>query len=168
MALSEAQGIALGGFMGTGKSTVGPILAKRLSLPFVDLDHWIEAMAGMGVEQIFSTEGEAGFRKREQDALRGCVSSACVVSLGGGTLHYPGNVDILSSFRVLVLHAPWSVVHARLKQDATSRPLVEDARQLYLDREEGYAKAGTLVPVDQLQPAQVVNRLLEYLGGASA
>ena len=64
--------VVLVGFMGSGKSTVGPQLAERLKRPFVDLDDVIEADAGQSVAEIFSNEGEAGFRERESPTCKAC------------------------------------------------------------------------------------------------
>ena len=65
---AEMKGISLIGFMGSGKSTVGRLLADNLGIPFVDLDEEIEKEAGMSVPEIFSREGEGGFRNRESRA----------------------------------------------------------------------------------------------------
>src|SRR4029077_14140777 len=73
------------GFMGSGKSTVGPYLAQRMERPFVDLDDVIEADAGRTVAEIFSSEGEAGFRERETRCLQRALEARdSVVAVGGG------------------------------------------------------------------------------------
>ena len=72
---------------GSGKSTLGKLLAERLDLPFLDLDKIVQNDAGMPVRRIFAEEGESGFRAREKRALEVvCERSGCVVALGGGTL----------------------------------------------------------------------------------
>ena len=72
---------------GSGKSTLGKLLAERLGLPFLDLDKEVQNEAGMPVRRIFAEEGEAGFRAREKRALdSACRHERCVVALGGGTL----------------------------------------------------------------------------------
>lgn len=82
--------------MGAGKSTIGQLVAARIGLPFGDLDALVVADAGgIGVPEIFSREGERGFRVREARALRAaCTAPPHVLALGGGTLHQPGALEI--------------------------------------------------------------------------
>ena len=78
-------GLALVGMPGAGKSTVGALAAARLGMPFVDLDGEIEKAAGMPIPRIFETEGEAGFRRRETEALRRvALVGGQVIAAGGG------------------------------------------------------------------------------------
>ena len=84
--------IFLYGPPGVGKSTLGCKLARRLHLPFLDLDERIEAQAGMTIPEIFAREGESGFRNREtQTLLEAVTDSPSVISLGGGALLSPQN-----------------------------------------------------------------------------
>ncbi|MGH9464003.1 MAG: shikimate kinase, partial [Thermoanaerobaculia bacterium] len=77
--------VFLTGFMGCGKSTVGPELARRLGVPFVDLDEEIAGRVGRSIAAIFEQDGETGFRRRERDALLATgESAAAVVATGGG------------------------------------------------------------------------------------
>ncbi|HEY5373921.1 MAG TPA: shikimate kinase, partial [Polyangiaceae bacterium] len=69
--------LILNGFMATGKSTVGALVAQRLGHPFIDLDRTIEAEAGASVESLFSTRGEAAFRALERSCLLRVLSEAC-------------------------------------------------------------------------------------------
>src|SRR5436309_723888 len=91
--------VALVGFMGAGKTSVGRELARQLRWEFVDLDARIAAETGKTVAQIFSTEGEAGFRKRESDELQRVLSELdelgpLVIALGGGTYIAAENRDV--------------------------------------------------------------------------
>ena len=84
MEKAAPRGVALGGFMATGKSTVGPLLAQRLRLPFWDLDLEVETSAGMSIAQVFQTQGESTFRKMERDSLTELVTRApCVLASAG-------------------------------------------------------------------------------------
>lgn len=159
----QARGVAIGGFMGTGKSTIGPLLAQRMGLGFVDLDQAIEAAESCTVAEIFERAGEAGFRVREAaclESLRG--SLPIVLALGGGTLHQPGWRDRLSGFRVVVLQASWRVVRERICAD-DSRPLSSNAEELYAARAAGYRAAGVEIEVDDRTPDEVCEAILSAL-----
>ena len=82
--------LALAGFMGTGKSTIGPLVADRLGRAFVDLDQLVEQREGRSVAELFDRAGEQGFRLAEQRALAATLSGPpSVLALGGGTVHQP-------------------------------------------------------------------------------
>src|SRR5690349_9059414 len=87
--------ILLIGFMGSGKSCVGRRLAGALRYSFIDLDEAIENAAGMRIPQIFATEGEAGFRRRETAALHGMLAQAAVIASGGGLVTLAENRALL-------------------------------------------------------------------------
>lgn len=85
------------GMMGSGKSTVGALIAARARVPFVDLDAAIVAAAGIEVPEIFATEGEAGFRERETAALLEAADAGAVVACGGGVVLAEQNVRVMRS-----------------------------------------------------------------------
>ena len=87
MSNSPRPNIYLVGFMGTGKSTIGRQLAQQLEYSFVDSDHAIEAKAGIGIPEIFESQGESAFRVMEKAFVEtGHDSEGCVVSCGGGVI----------------------------------------------------------------------------------
>jgi shikimate kinase len=97
--LIRTPALYLVGFMGSGKTTIGAALADELGWRFFDLDDDIEAAAGSKIVDIFERDGEAGFRRREHQALDRRVSSAkhgmpMIVALGGGTFAQENNVDL--------------------------------------------------------------------------
>ena len=121
--------IFLIGFMGTGKSTIGPLLAERLKIPFTDLDDQIVSAQGSTIADIFSDEGEEVFRQYELSALRGLLKSpATVIALGGGAVTVDGVLQLLrTTGRTVLLTADWDTLWERLQSD-TQRPLLNPRR----------------------------------------
>ncbi len=116
------------GFMASGKSTVGPRVAERLGLDFVDLDAQIEAQAGRSIPVIFEHDGEAAFRQWEAEALRATADrSDVVVALGGGALADTDNLQFARARgTVIYLRVPADELLRRLKHEADERPLLQD------------------------------------------
>ena len=120
--------IVLLGYMGSGKSTVGKVLAGRLSLPFTDLDTYIEAETGESIPEIFKGRGELYFRRKEHELLLRLLEMPedRVLSLGGGTPAYAGNMQRIlqatpNSF--YLQHSIPSLV-ARLAPEKARRPMI--------------------------------------------
>ena len=119
--------VALIGFMGTGKSTVGKLLAQKLKMHFTETDSLIEDLAGKPIAEIFRTQGEFGFRKLEADIITKIADSRrTVISCGGGIVLNPSNIEQLKTNSLVVyLHAePASILH-RVLQSNEVRPLLE-------------------------------------------
>ncbi len=98
--------IALTGFMGVGKTTVGRVLATLLDWSFFDLDYEIELRQKLLISELFRLHGEAGFREIESDALRSVLQQAprpTVIALGGGTFVQPANAELLRQRGVRVV-----------------------------------------------------------------
>lgn len=152
--------------MGVGKSTVGPLVAERLGLDFLDLDEAIAASAGRSVSALFADEGEAGFRAREAALVaRECMGPPKVLALGGGTLHSGDNLSRLRArYRIVVLHLDWPALDERLRtMTSGDRPLLGRARSLYQSRQAGYAAAGRLVDIAGMDPAAAAEAVLAAL-----
>lgn len=145
--------LALAGPMGSGKTTVGRILARRWSSPFVDLDERVGPAAA-----IFAAEGEAGFRRRERAALAEAVRGEGVLALGGGTVVAPENRALLAGWTVVVLTAGPATLRARVGDDP-ARPLVGALERLLRERAEAYATAGVQLATDGLDPEAVADRV---------
>jgi shikimate kinase len=145
--------IHLAGFMGSGKSTVGRLLARQLLWNFLDLDGVVERHEGRSVARIFAESGEAAFRDSECHVLRQVVSKpSTVVALGGGTLMDGGNQALSRKHAALVwLRCPLEVLEARCAGDedlAGKRPLWGDRealQQRYDERLPGYEAAEFVV-----------------------
>ena len=156
--------IVLCGFMGSGKTTCGSLLARNLNRRFVDLDDFIERREGMKVSEIFARKGEPAFRRMECEAVKELSSqTGLVVAAGGGTLLKKENADALRANGIVVLlDASLDTVRERLRGD-TARPLLhqpgnEDAvGTLYRERVALYrAAADFAVPADGTPEATVL------------
>lgn len=111
---------------GSGKSTIGRILARRLDRPFVDLDAVIESVAKQKIRDIFACEGEAGFRARESAALASAITGApSIIGLGGGALLKPGNrAQAEAAGEILFLDADVHTLQSRVNRAPGTRPLL--------------------------------------------
>ena len=160
-------GIYLAGFMGSGKSTVGRLLADELAWPFVDLDEEIERREGTAISEIFADKGESGFRKAEHEALLEQAAlvrtgNRRVVALGGGTFAFARNREALREAGLtLWLDAGSNVLWGRVC-GATHRPLARDRAafdKLHAARRQSYARADERIDA-AVDPASVVASIL--------
>lgn len=170
--------VFLTGYRGSGKTTVGRLLAERLGVAFVDLDERITSMAGQTIREIFAAEGEAGFRQRESAALCEAVKQQnAVIALGGGALLLETNRAMIPKDRsaVVYLRADAEVLHTRIYSDPTTaaqRPALtalggtlEEIRQLLTDRDPHYRNIMTHeIDVTTLCPEDIANRLHQLVG----
>ena len=119
--------IYLTGFMTSGKSTIGPILANVLGMGFYDLDKEIEKAEGSTVVEIFEKKGEAYFRQVEKNLLENfSKQNNIIVSLGGGTITNIDNLNLLKrTGKIIYLKVSIDVLYKRLK-NKTDRPLFRD------------------------------------------
>lgn len=165
------RNLVLVGFMGTGKSAVGRLLAERLGREFVDLDALIESSAGCPIPRIFAEEGEAGFRKREREAVRQVASrTGLVVATGGGVVLDPDNVrDLGTGGDVVCLTATPATILARVGSDR-NRPLLQGGdplvriKELLAKRAPAYAAVAWQVATDGLDAGAVADRVMEQRG----
>lgn len=171
--VQQARAVVLTGFMGTGKSTVGRLLAKRLGYGFIDLDELIEKEAGMPIKDIFSSFGESRFREFEAQAIErlayGELGTAQVVSTGGGAVVRERNRSLLRSFGVLVcLKASPEEILKRVGK-RPERPLLfgpdreEKLHALLSERQTAYEDCDLEVDTTGLRPEEVVGKIQEYL-----
>ena len=169
--------IWLVGAMGAGKSAVGPLLAARLGLPFVDVDAEVERAAGARIAEIFAREGEAAFRARERDAIERVAGRPAVVALGGGAIAQPGAAQRLAATGTVVwLRARPETLAERIG-DARERPLLAGldpaARRarieaLLAEREPCYRTARIAIDTDGVGPDAVAAELAERLRAGTA
>jgi shikimate kinase len=168
----------LTGFMGSGKSTIAPILANTLGYTHLDLDHDIERRMGKTISMIFSEHGEQFFRDFERSTLRESgTQENCVVSLGGGTIVNTENLRIVLSHGILIyLKADIQHIFFRMRHK-TNRPLLrtEDGKQLsdeelrtridtlLAQREPFYSQADITVPTDEQHVGKTVDAIVKQL-----
>lgn len=169
----QTRAVVLTGFMGTGKSTVGRLLAKRLGFEFLDFDELIEKEAGMPVKEIFSSHGEARFREFEARAIEklasGALGNSLVVSTGGGAVVKERNRSLLRSFGVLVCLKASPEEILRRVGNRPERPLLfgpdreEKLHTLLSERQTAYMDCDLEVDTTGLRPEEVAGIIQECL-----
>lgn len=159
--------IVLTGFMGSGKSTVGPLVARRLGWAFVDVDDVIEAEAGSTIAEIFSGQGEAAFREREHATIaRLAAGDSLVLALGGGAIEREATRTLLlgdPATLLVHLEVQLSTTLARCGGTEHARPVLADQGNLaarYERRLPLYRTAHVSIAVDALTPEQVADAVL--------
>jgi len=158
--------LALVGFMGTGKSTIGRIVAEQMQFGFVDTDELIEEQIGRSISDIFAREGEAAFRQYEKQALEGLGRQRnLVIAAGGGLVADPANMESLKAHALVVwLVAAPETIWERV-QTQTHRPLLQGPdpmgkiRQLLAAREPAYRQADVFIHSALRAPREVAQQI---------
>lgn len=148
----KKRNIYLVGLMGAGKTTIGKVLARRLSYSFIDSDHEIAQRTGVSVPTIFEIEGEEGFRKREAQIIAEIAAlDTHVVATGGGVVLRPENRQLLlSSGLVVYLNVPLHTLYERTRHDK-NRPLLQvqdplqKLKELHVQRDPLYREVADIV-----------------------
>ena len=160
--------VAIVGYMGSGKTTLGRLLARALSLEFVDLDRVIVKNAGKGIPQIFAEHGEKHFRDLEHEALLHALDGGTpsVVACGGGTVVRPDNRTLLREVTTVFLREDMDVLYQRTR--GTDRPLraasLEEFELRYAERLPLYKEVADLeVEANGRPPAKVAEEVLRCL-----
>lgn len=168
---NDNTNIILTGFMGTGKTTVGKLLARKLKRDFIDTDQLIEKRQGLTIPEIFADLGESAFRQMETDIARELgEKEGLVISTGGRLMLDPANVAALSSKgRVFCLVATPQEILSRLKKDKDNRrPLLdvpnprEQIVELLQERKKGYQRFLNLA-TDDRQPTDVTENIIDFI-----
>ncbi len=168
--------LVLIGLMGAGKSTVGPLVARRVGRPFVDADHAIELAGGRPIPQIFAEDGEAAFRRLESEVLESLLGRADrpVIGAGGGVVLAAVNRELLrrSGVTVLWLRADAETL-ARRVGEGEGRPLLAGGaraalQRLALERDPFYAEVATEQVSAEALPEQVAEEIVRRLRGPGA
>ena len=170
-----ARMLSLIGYRGTGKSTVGMRLARRLKWDWLDTDNEVERRAGRTIKEIFAKDGEAAFRQLERDVVADLVTrDRLVLSTGGGAiLNADSRRDLRAAGPVVWLMASVQTIGSRILQDASTvsrRPNltatggITEIREILTFREPLYRECSTIiVNTEGLKLTEVVSKIMEEL-----
>ena len=169
--MKKYKNIYLIGLMGSGKTTLGKILSKKLDKDFYDSDQVIEEKLGVNVPMIFEYEGEAGFREREKDILKELVSKQNIVlATGGGIILSESNRDLLAKNGIVIyLKSNQKDLVLRMKNDKT-RPLLKNGnveliiKKLCQEREPLYEQIADFeIATKNKRIHEVVNEIITII-----
>lgn len=167
--------IFLIGYMASGKSTVGKLLANKLDFDFLDLDTYIQAKESMDVPTIFSKKGEIYFRKKETESLKEIIDDLdhTVVALGGGTPCYGNNMEILKSSKnskSVYLKVSIIQLSKRLLGEKETRPLVSHLKseqemmefigKHLFERQFFYNQSNIVIDTDNISADEIVEKIV--------
>ena len=171
--------IVLIGYMGSGKTSVGKVLAEELKIPFRDLDTEIEMVESKSIPEIFQEKGEIYFRKLENRTVRDLLShdNDFVLATGGGTPCYANSLAIMldaPNTLTVYLKAPISVLGNRLFLEREKRPLIShlESREALMEflgihlfeRSHFYNQAGLVIDANADSPEEIAQRIIERAG----
>jgi len=169
--------VYLAGFMGAGKSTVGPILANTLGWNYYDLDKVIEERLGKKIKEIFEDNGEPFFRQVESDTLKELShSNNVIISLGGGTIVNQNNLKIIKSTgKIIYLKASIDSIYKRVAfkrdrpnllidgEEFSKEKLIQKINNLFNAREKYYNQADLTIDTDKISIGVTVDKLAKII-----
>ena len=168
--------IILLGYMASGKSVIGKLLAQQLGISFLDLDEIIEKEEQNTIEKIFETQGEIYFRKIEHQHFKQLLETndSFVLSLGGGTPCYAGNDQHLNGASTVsfYLQTPLEILCKRLENEKNTRPLIANKKgaalqefiaQHLFERSYFYHKATYTINTGTQTPEEIVSVIKKHL-----
>ncbi len=167
------KNIYLIGFMGTGKSTAGRLLAEKLGMEFCDTDAMVEKKAGKTITEIFEEMDEAAFRGMETEILKDITERRnLVVSTGGGIVVTKGNMELMrSAGKLITLMASPEQIFERIKDDR-GRPLLQvdnpldEIKRLIYDRAPFYINTDLIVETTELTPEETAEEIIRFVENA--
>lgn len=164
--------VILTGFMGTGKTSLGKLLATRLGRPFIDIDKKIEDDAKLSIPKIFERFGEEHFRNLERTAVKElCQRRGLVIATGGGTIKDAENLRLLKSSGVLICLTTEPEEIFRRTARRGERPVLDGGgnerlatiKKLLAERKEFYDRADYQVDTTEWSPLQIIDDICRYL-----
>ena len=162
--LLKGLNVYLIGMMGTGKTTVGKLLATELGYRFFDTDELIEAVANKTIPEIFAEEGEENFRDLESKVLNEVSAyTRSAIATGGGIIQRQMNWSYLRQGLIIWLDTDLKIIQERLSEDQ-GRPLASKLESLWSVRRPLYAQADLHIKVETQQtPEELVNQIIELI-----
>lgn len=164
--------VSLVGMRGAGKSTIGPALARALSVPFVEMDELVQEAAGLPLDQIFELHGERYYRKLERETLSAILSGsqASVVAAAGGVVTEPATwKTLLERTTVVWLKAQPEDHWSRVIGQGDRRPMADhpdamgELRAMLAAREGRYGQAHIVIPTHERTPTEIVDAIAKEL-----
>ncbi len=164
--------VILTGFMGTGKTSLGKMLATRLGRPFVDIDRKIEDETQMSIPKIFEQYGEAHFRELERAAVKELSTRrGLVIATGGGTIKDEENLRLLKSSGVMICltTAPEEIFSRTARRgerpvlDGGGSERLETIKRLLAERKQFYDRADYQIDTTDWSPIQIIDSICRYL-----
>jgi len=164
--------VILTGFMGTGKTSLGKLLARRLGRPFVDIDKKIEDEAHLSIPKIFERFGEAHFRELEKAAVKDLSERrGLVIATGGGTIKDEENLQLLKSTGVMICLTtePEEIFNRTARRgerpvlDGGGNERLETIKKLLAERKKFYDRADYQVDTTDWSPIQIIDDICKYL-----
>lgn len=163
-----SKNIVLTGLMGSGKTTVGKVLANKLTKKFIDTDELIEKQEKISINEIFSSFGESCFRTLETEMIKKvCKSQNQIISTGGGIVEKPENIKILKKKSVVFyLYAPVEELFERIKNEKNRPLLNNDApkwalEKLFQKRESLYEQCDVKIETSGKSIDQITEEIIE-------
>ena len=165
--MNSNKNIVFLGMMGSGKSSIGNLVSKKLDIPFVDIDNLIEKYAGMSIAEIFEDNGESYFRNLEEKiTLKSLKSKKSVIALGGGGfINEKIRKEVLSNNLSFWLYLEDSILLKRIKS-SKKRPLAikssyQEIKQLIKKRSKIYSKAQFKINCNKLTKTEIVKKVIK-------
>tara|TARA_B110000285_G_C14714129_1_gene419137 strand:+ start:28 stop:540 length:513 start_codon:yes stop_codon:yes gene_type:complete len=165
--MNSKKNLVFLGMMGSGKSSIGNMVSKKLNLKFIDIDNLIEAEAGSSISSIFEEKGENYFRNMEEKiTLKNLKTIGTVISLGGGAfINDKIRKEILTNHFSFWLNSNETILLKRIKGNKI-RPLAfkstdQEIKQLIKKRSTIYAKAQFKINCNKLTKTKIVNKVLK-------
>lgn len=163
--------IVLLGYMGSGKTTIGQLLAETLSMRFLDLDQKIEKLTGKKIREIFEKKGETYFRKVENNILKSILrKNNVVIAAGGGTPCFYDNMDRINKAAVSIfLDAGAGLLYKRLLSGPEERPLLKEKkgnelkifiRRQLAERKKYYLRAQHILKTGKKKEDEIVRKII--------